>query len=60
MPDLLVLFLAACGTAAGDGGGAAPVWLLGQRAAALTAVDFLRAWRSAPPTPWSLDLLLGV
>lgn len=36
MPDLLVLFLAACGTALATGIGAVPVWLLGQRAAALT------------------------
>ncbi|HEU5064072.1 MAG TPA: ZIP family metal transporter [Solirubrobacterales bacterium] len=36
MPDLLVLFLAACGTALATGLGAIPVWLLGQRAAALT------------------------
>src|SRR5215218_10162259 len=36
MPDLLVLFLAACGTALATGLGAIPVWLLGTRAAALT------------------------
>lgn len=36
MPDLLVLFLAACGTALATGLGAIPVWLLGRRAAALT------------------------
>lgn len=36
MPDLLVLFLAACATALATGLGAIPVWLLGQRAAALT------------------------
>ncbi|HET7509936.1 MAG TPA: ZIP family metal transporter [Solirubrobacterales bacterium] len=36
MPDLLVLFLAACGTALATGLGAIPVWLLGARAAALT------------------------
>src|SRR5690349_2412380 len=36
MPDLLVLFLAACGTALATGLGAIPVWFLGQRAAALT------------------------
>jgi ZIP family zinc transporter len=36
MPDLLVLFLAACGTALATGLGAIPVWFLGRRAAALT------------------------
>lgn len=36
MPDLLVLFLAACGTALATGLGAIPVWLLGSRAVALT------------------------
>jgi ZIP family zinc transporter len=36
MPDLLVLFLAACGTALATGLGAVPVWFLGDRAAALT------------------------
>src|SRR6476469_5235005 len=36
MPDLLVLFLAACGTALATGLGAIPVWFLGSRAAALT------------------------
>ena len=36
MPDLAVLFLAACGTALATGLGAIPVWLLGARAAALT------------------------
>lgn len=36
MQDLLVLFLAACGTALATGLGAIPVWLLGTRAAALT------------------------
>jgi ZIP family zinc transporter len=36
MPDLLVLFLAACGTALATGLGAIPVWFLGTRAAALT------------------------
>jgi ZIP family zinc transporter len=36
MPDLLVLFLAACGTAVATGLGAIPVWFLGQRAAELT------------------------
>jgi len=36
MPDLAVLFLAACGTALATGIGAIPVWLLGARAAALT------------------------
>ncbi|HVD40580.1 MAG TPA: ZIP family metal transporter [Solirubrobacterales bacterium] len=36
MPDLLVLFLAACGTALATGLGAVPVWFLGTRAAALT------------------------
>src|SRR3954452_22256833 len=36
MPDLLVLFLAACGTALATGLGAIPVWYLGDRAAALT------------------------
>ncbi len=36
MPDLLVLFLAACGTALATGLGAIPVWFLGGRAAALT------------------------
>jgi zinc transporter, ZIP family len=36
MPDLLVLFLAACGTMLATGLGAVPVWLLGTRAAALT------------------------
>ena len=35
MPDLLVLFLAACGTALATGLGAVPVFLLGPRAAAL-------------------------
>jgi ZIP family zinc transporter len=36
MPDLLVLFLAACATALATGLGAIPVWLLGSRAVALT------------------------
>jgi zinc transporter, ZIP family len=36
MPDLLVLFLAACGTALATGLGAIPVWFLGDRAVALT------------------------
>jgi ZIP family zinc transporter len=36
MPELLVLFLAACGTALATGLGAIPVWFLGDRAAALT------------------------
>jgi len=36
VPDLLVLFLAACGTALATGLGAIPVWFLGDRAAALT------------------------
>src|SRR3954449_10330377 len=36
MPDLLVLFLAACATALATGLGAIPVWFLGARAAALT------------------------
>ncbi|HET8814536.1 MAG TPA: ZIP family metal transporter [Solirubrobacterales bacterium] len=36
MPDLLILFLAACATALATGLGAIPVWFLGQRAAALT------------------------
>jgi ZIP family zinc transporter len=36
MPELLVLFLAACATALATGLGAIPVWFLGQRAAALT------------------------
>jgi zinc transporter, ZIP family len=36
MPDLLVLFLAACATALATGLGAIPVWFLGTRAAALT------------------------
>lgn len=36
MPDLLILFLAACGTALATGLGAVPVWFLGDRAAALT------------------------
>lgn len=36
MPDLLVLFLAACGTALATGLGAIPVWFLGRRAEALT------------------------
>lgn len=36
MPELLVLFLAACATAIATGLGAIPVWLLGQRAVALT------------------------
>jgi zinc transporter, ZIP family len=36
MPDLVVLFLAACGTALATGLGAIPVWFLGARAAALT------------------------
>ncbi|HEX5592170.1 MAG TPA: ZIP family metal transporter [Solirubrobacterales bacterium] len=36
MPDLLILFLAACGTALATGLGAIPVWLLGERAVALT------------------------
>jgi zinc transporter, ZIP family len=36
MPDLLVLFLAACGTALATGLGAIPVWFLGTRAALLT------------------------
>ncbi len=36
MPDLLILFLAACGTALATGLGAIPVWFLGRRAEALT------------------------
>ena len=36
MPDLLVLFLAACATMLATGLGAVPVWLLGTRAATLT------------------------
>lgn len=36
MPDLLALFLAACGTALATGLGVIPVWFLGRRAAALT------------------------
>jgi zinc transporter, ZIP family len=36
MPDVLVLFLAACGTALATGLGAIPVWFLGRRAEALT------------------------
>jgi ZIP family zinc transporter len=36
MPDLVVLFLAACATALATGLGTIPVWLLGARAAALT------------------------
>ncbi|MGN6257375.1 MAG: ZIP family metal transporter [Solirubrobacterales bacterium] len=36
MPDLLILFLAACGTAIATGLGAIPVWFLGRRAEALT------------------------
>src|SRR3954471_24325290 len=36
MPDLLVLFIAACGTALATGLGAIPVWFLGDRAVALT------------------------
>ncbi len=36
MPDLVVLFLAACGTALATGVGAIPVWFLGRRAEALT------------------------
>ncbi len=36
MPDLLVLFLAACATMLATGLGAVPVWLLGTRAEALT------------------------
>lgn len=36
MPDLLLLFLAACGTALATGLGAIPVWFLGRRAAELT------------------------
>jgi len=36
MPDLLILFLAACGTALATGLGAIPVWFLGDRAVALT------------------------
>ncbi|HET7416212.1 MAG TPA: ZIP family metal transporter [Solirubrobacterales bacterium] len=36
MPDLLILFLAACGTALATGLGAIPVWFLGRRAAELT------------------------
>jgi ZIP family zinc transporter len=36
MPDLVVLFLAACGTALATGLGAIPVWFLGRRAEALT------------------------
>jgi ZIP family zinc transporter len=35
MPDLAILFLAACGTALATGLGAVPVWLLGGRAAEL-------------------------
>jgi ZIP family zinc transporter len=36
MPNLAVLFLAACGTALATGLGAIPVWFLGRRAEALT------------------------
>jgi ZIP family zinc transporter len=36
VPDLLILFLAACGTALATGLGAIPVWFLGDRAVALT------------------------
>ncbi|HET7590194.1 MAG TPA: ZIP family metal transporter [Solirubrobacterales bacterium] len=36
MPDLVVLFLAACGTALATGLGAIPVWFLGRRAEELT------------------------
>jgi len=36
MPDVVVLFLAACGTALATGLGAVPVFLLGSRAVALT------------------------
>lgn len=36
MPDLLIVFLAACGTALATGLGAIPVWFLGDRAVALT------------------------
>jgi ZIP family zinc transporter len=36
MPDLVILFLAACGTAIATGLGAIPVWFLGRRAEALT------------------------
>jgi ZIP family zinc transporter len=36
MPDLLVLFLAACATALATGLGAIPVWFLGRRAEELT------------------------
>jgi ZIP family zinc transporter len=36
VPDLLILFLAASGTALATGLGAIPVWFLGDRAAALT------------------------
>jgi len=38
MPDLLVLFLAACATALATGLGAIPVWFLGRRAEALTPI----------------------
>ncbi len=41
MPDLLVLFLAACATALATGLGAIPVWFLGTRAAALMAVGLM-------------------
>lgn len=36
MPDLLILLLAACGTALATGLGAIPVWFLGRRAVGLT------------------------
>lgn len=36
MPDVIVLFLAACATALATGLGAIPVWFLGRRAEALT------------------------
>src|SRR4051812_23385454 len=36
MPDLVLLLLAACGTALATGLGAIPVWFLGRRAAELT------------------------
>ena len=41
MPQVVVLVLAACGTALATGLGAIPVFLLGRRAAALTPLVFL-------------------
>jgi ZIP family zinc transporter len=38
MPDVAVLFLAACGTALATGLGAVPVFFLGERASQLTPV----------------------